>query len=230
MTRKIKMFSGWMVCDNYGEQNTQTIFTLDRFRQEYFKSKGIDYCLIKDELFKFLPDWESLITKTCKIATLTCVSRLLWIKKYLDEGYESVGWIDADVLPYKKLDIDFDHDLICTSCKGFKYNNSIIIFRNTTRSLKILNEYINYAMITLYSKTPIKKWYCLGPEYLTNRSFKCTECYKVITGGVHYNIRLHNDKTIDWFDPSINYINFSPTMNGKYFPKMVKTVTSILYK
>ncbi|MDR9402820.1 MAG: hypothetical protein RI580_05210 [Halothece sp. Uz-M2-17] len=60
------------------------------------KQENYDYALIGDEIFSIIPDW--YWEKTCHQKVIaTDLGRLLLARKFLEEGYDRVIWLDADV-------------------------------------------------------------------------------------------------------------------------------------
>lgn len=60
-------------------------------------AQGYDYRFIGDELFDPVPD---NLRQACRgvVLPLTDIGRLLWLQKLLDEGWDRVIWLDADIL------------------------------------------------------------------------------------------------------------------------------------
>ena len=63
------------------------------------ESNGFMYRFLGDELLDVVPDW---VRSKCadSILPVTDLGRILWAKRFLDEGYGRVIWIDADVLVF----------------------------------------------------------------------------------------------------------------------------------
>lgn len=60
-------------------------------------AQGYEYRFLGDELFGLIPDD---LRRACRgvVLPLTDIGRLLWLKKLLDEGWDRVIWLDADIL------------------------------------------------------------------------------------------------------------------------------------
>lgn len=60
-------------------------------------AQGYAYRFIGDELFSPIPDD---LRRACRdvVLPLTDIGRLLWLQKLLDEGWDRVVWLDADIL------------------------------------------------------------------------------------------------------------------------------------
>ncbi len=60
-------------------------------------ARGYEYRFIGDELFSPIPE---NLRRACRgvVLPLTDIGRLLWLRKLLDEGWDRVIWLDADIL------------------------------------------------------------------------------------------------------------------------------------
>jgi hypothetical protein len=76
--------------------------------QEWAESRGYDYRFVGDEIFRLVPDWYRDKTGSKK-PVATDYARLVLLQQALDEGYDEVIWLDADVLVFdRNLVLAFD--------------------------------------------------------------------------------------------------------------------------
>lgn len=60
---------------------------------------GFDYRFLDDELFSVI-DKELRNKLSSQLVILTDLARLLWMRKFLQQGYDTVVWFDADFLVF----------------------------------------------------------------------------------------------------------------------------------
>src|SRR5688500_106983 len=66
------------------------------------QAKGYTYRHIGDELFTVVPDWY-LRKVGARLPIAADYARLVFLQKALEEGFEQVIWLDADVLVFDQV-------------------------------------------------------------------------------------------------------------------------------
>ena len=66
---------------------------------------GFDYRFVDDELFSVV-DKSLRIKFTSQVVILTDLARLLWMRKFLHQGYHTVVWFDADFLVFNHAKLE----------------------------------------------------------------------------------------------------------------------------
>jgi hypothetical protein len=69
--------------------------------QQWAASRGFAYRFVGDEIFRLVPDWYRDKTGSKK-PVATDYARLVLLQQALDEGYDEVIWLDADVLVFDR--------------------------------------------------------------------------------------------------------------------------------
>lgn len=104
-------------------------------------SKEYEYRFVDDELFEYAPQWYRQKVRH-NVQLVSDLSRLVLARGFLEEGYERVIWIDADVLIFdsEKFILDtsggasfcrevwIDEDLQGNMIHQEKINNSVSVF------------------------------------------------------------------------------------------------------
>ena len=109
--------------------------------KEWTRKNGFEYRFIDDELFEAAPGWYREKVEN-NVQLVSDLARLIFAKRFLQEGYERVIWMDADLLIFDPdnffpestagvyfcretwVDADLDGNMIHQK----KFNNSISIF------------------------------------------------------------------------------------------------------
>jgi len=118
------------------------------------------------------------------ITVITDLARLLLARQYLQQGFDRVIWIDADVLIFAPSLLHIDPDLSCAFCRevwmhrnyggllhaSFKINNSACMFRNDCYGVQYLEDYIS-ACVSIVARLPcILDHTEVGTKFLTARN------------------------------------------------------------
>ena len=137
---------------------------------------GYAYQFIDDELLTLVPD--DISKKFSKqTVILTDLARLLWLRQYLEKGYETVIWCDADFLIFKPAEfvlpeadyavgrevwVQLDDKDKLRAYK--KVHNAFMLFH---RNNAFLNFYIETAERLLYLNAGNVPPQFIGPKLLT---------------------------------------------------------------
>lgn len=138
--------------------------------------KNYDYIFIDDALFSVINKEIFERYKSQKVI-LTDIARLLWARKYLNDGYERVIWLDADFLIFNaeefnllKADYAVGREVWVQKdkAKGLsvykKVHNAFLMF---SKDNAFLDFYIETAMRLLSTNTGNVPPQFIGPKLLT---------------------------------------------------------------
>lgn len=67
--------------------------------RSWAEGQGWEYVYLDDAFFALAPDWTRSICRG-NVYAVTDIARLIWAKRMLEEGYDRVVWVDADVLVF----------------------------------------------------------------------------------------------------------------------------------
>ena len=109
--------------------------------RQWAKLHDYDYQFIDDEIFSYVPEWFER-KKDTPIWTLTDLARLVLAKKFLEQGYDRVVWVDADIFVFNADRLRLDSSRDYALCKEIwvkkdaqgnvsmvrKINNAFMIF------------------------------------------------------------------------------------------------------
>jgi hypothetical protein len=113
-----------------------------------------------DEFFRFAPEW---VVRRCSdnLYAITDVCRLQWLRNCLDEGYERVIWVDADVLV-------FAPERLCVETRnGYAFVRELFL-RTTPSGVDPVEGINNSLMVFEKNQTVLDAYYDSCLECLKN--------------------------------------------------------------
>lgn len=146
--------------------------------RDWAAGMGYEYACIGDELFDLLPD-ELIEAAHGRLQMAADIARLIWIQNLLDEGWQRVVWLDADVFIFRpdRMDIDvsegyaFGHEDWMQPGPNGKprihrnVHNAILIFTRAGRVT--LDFYLQTAVSMLSRAGPKVPPQFVGPKLLS---------------------------------------------------------------
>jgi hypothetical protein len=139
--------------------------------------------MLGDEFLDLVPNWYR--QKAARYLTVvTDLARLVLLRQYLEEGFDRVIWIDADVIVFDPVLLKVDPELpygysreiwIEKRASGSliatqKINNSACLFSNRSNSLEHLDEYIDACKSTVAGQVKLRDHTEVGTKFLTSRN------------------------------------------------------------
>lgn len=108
--------------------------------QRWADLESWDYEFLDDRFFEYAPGW---VREKCRdnVYAVTDVCRLNWIQSKLDEGYDRVAWLDADVLVFDPSALS----LVTTSGQGFAAE--LVLERQASGRFRAVHGINNAAMV-----------------------------------------------------------------------------------
>ena len=138
--------------------------------------KAYEHHFLDDELFSLVPT-ELLDRFAAQKVIATDLARLLWLQHYLQQGYETVIWCDADFLIFRPQDFKLSDDAYAVGREVWvqydgngklrtytKVHNAFMMFRQDNT---FLDFYIETAMRLLTLNTGTVPPQFIGPKLLT---------------------------------------------------------------
>ncbi len=144
--------------------------------EAWAKAQGYAYRFLGDELFERVPDWFRERVGG-DLLPMSDLARLVVARELLDEGWDRVAWLDADVLVFdpEEFRIDIDHDyafcrevwlrrsgadkLLVT--EGL--HNAVCVF---ARGNPFLDFYIHACESIIHGAEGPVRSHALGPDFL----------------------------------------------------------------
>lgn len=144
--------------------------------QEWTANQGFEYRFIDDRLFDYAPSWYRLKVQD-NVQLVSDLSRLILAQEFLQEGYERVIWMDADLLVFDPENFHIpttkgfsfcrevwsDRDLAGKEVFFEKVNNSVSVF---CRDEHFLDFYVD-ACLTIVREAAAVTPVLVGTEFLT---------------------------------------------------------------
>lgn len=142
--------------------------------KQWSEAKGFAYKFLREGFFSRSPDW---FRERCGAQTgpVTDLSRVLLMQDLFDEGYETVIWIDADVLifdaPTFKIEIT----------KGFLAIYEVTLHVRTNGEVNVTGPTVNGAVLGAVRDHPVLNFYRHAIEE-TVRNFPHHEIPRTVAG------------------------------------------------
>jgi hypothetical protein len=149
--------------------------------QEWAVSEHLEYKMMGDELLNLVPDWYR--AKAGRYVTVvTDLARLVLVRRFLDEGFDRVIWIDADVIVFDPSALKINLDSSYAYCREIwvkrntragllstrKINNSACLFLNDGAALAHLDEYVDTCKSIIARLTEVRDHTEVGTKFLTS--------------------------------------------------------------
>jgi len=149
--------------------------------QKWTASEHFEYRMMGDELFNLVPDWYRAKAGR-HVTVVTDLARLVLIRRFLDEGFGRVIWIDADVIVFDPSALKINLDCSYAYCReiwvkrnsraglitAHKVNNSACLFLNDSAALAHLDEYIDTCKSMIVRLTKVRDHTEVGTKFLTS--------------------------------------------------------------
>lgn len=203
--------------------------------KSWAEKRGFTYCFIDDELFKYAPSWYREKVEG-NVQLVSDLSRLILARKFLQQGYQQVIWIDADMLIFDPENFSIQTDEGVYFCRETwvdadpegniihqkKVNNSISVFH---RQNTFLEFYIDAC------QKMVKQSKGRPPHVLVGTSF-LTHLHKMYPLSLLGNVGIispalvHDlftqqthfiEKYLEWQGSSIHAANLCGSMKDKCF-------------
>ena len=144
--------------------------------QSWSRDNGYEYRFIDDTLFEYAPDWYRQKVQN-NVQLVSDLSRLLLARKFLQEGFQRVIWIDADMLIFKPESFQIEATTGASFCREIwvdadkegtiihqkKINNSVSVFHQQAPLLDFYIEACLKIVETSDKITPV----LVGTAFLT---------------------------------------------------------------
>jgi len=144
---------------------------------------GFTYRMIGDEFLDLVPEWYRRKAGQ-RITVVTDLARLLLARQCLEEGFDRVVWIDADVAILNPRGLCLDPHLQYGYCRevwvekdgcgrlnvSFKVNNAACLFRNENVARTHLDDYIGACRSIVAGLTRVRDHTEVGTKFLTSRN------------------------------------------------------------
>lgn len=145
--------------------------------ESWTRNEGFEYRFIDDELFEYAPGWYRRKVKN-NVQLVSDLSRLILARKFMQEGFQRVIWVDADMLIFDPEnftiettdEISFcretwvDADLQGNIIHQKNVNNSISVFQQQNA---FLNFYIEACLKIVEASGETPSQVQVGTSFLT---------------------------------------------------------------
>lgn len=140
------------------------------------------YRITGDEFFDLVPDWYRQKARQ-RITVVTDLARLLLARRCLEEGFDRVVWIDADLAIFDPRGLNLNPGLSYGYSREvwvekdrsgrfsatLKINNSACLFRNDSVARTHLDEYIGACTSIMAGLTRVRDHTEVGTKWLTSQ-------------------------------------------------------------
>lgn len=206
--------------------------------QDWATTKGYDYRFIDDELFSYAPDWYREKVEN-NVQLVSDLSRLILARQFLQEGWQQVVWVDADILVFDPDDFRLKPAGDISFCKETwvdtdrqgriihqkKVNNSVTVFRKNSAFLHFYIEAC-LQMVRSSRKNPAPE--TVGTTFLTGLKkvypLALIENVGIISPAMAYGLLSHqtdfSNKFRQWHGHPIRAANLCGSKEGRSFNGM----------
>jgi hypothetical protein len=144
------------------------------------KKARIYLSLLDDGFLSLAPDWYRHKAKTY-ITVVTDLARLLYARQCLQNGFDRIVWVDADIVIFSPSLFTIAPEITCGYCREvrvskdpsgvivpeIKVNNAVCVFARA--SFAELNQYINDCYSIVRTAPAIRSGLEVGTRFLTKQ-------------------------------------------------------------